>query len=250
MSTPIKRVLVTHPEPSDENSPYHQLARKFGLRIDFKPFLHIGAISTSEFRKQNIYPLDFSAIIFTNKAAIDHYFRICKDLRIEMPADTKYFCLGDAVAKYLQKYIIIRKRKLYVADRHMSELLQLFKKHTKDRYLFPTGDLVRPEITEYMERTMLAFRVAMVYQTVPSDLSGTFSDPYDLICFFSPASVDALFHNFPDYQQGETRIAVFGQLTAHAALKTGLSVDIEAPQPEFPSMTSAIESYLKQQNGS
>lgn len=246
MTTQIKRVLVTHPEPSDENSPYHQLAKAWKLKIDFKPFLHVEGISTSEFRKQNIYPLDFSALIFTNKAAIDHYFRICKDLRIEMPADTKYFCHGDAVAKYLQKYIIIRKRKLYVAERHMSELLQLFRKHTKDRYLFPTGDLVRPEITEYMDRTMLAFRVAMVYQTVPSDLSGIMNEPYDLICFFSPASVDALFHNFPSYEQAGTRIAVFGQLTHQAAQKAGLRIDIEAPQPEFPSMTSAIEHYLKQ----
>ncbi len=242
----IKRVLVSHQAPTDENSPYRQLAREWGLEIDFMNFVTIQDLPTHEFRKQNINPMNFTAIIFTSKIAVDHYFRICRDLRIEMPPEMKYFCISDATAKYLQKYITIRKRKLYIGDRNVQDLYPLFKKYSKEKYLFPCGEPRNKELTDFMQASGLYFQEAIVYNTVPCDIRSIANAQYDLICFFSPNSVESLWSNFPNYQQNQTLVAVFGGHTARVARESGLRVDIEAPTTAAPSMTMAIDNYLKE----
>lgn len=245
MKSTIRSILVSTPPPTVENSPYSLLAREWELEVDYCSFVQIEGISTSEFRKQNINPMDFSAILFTNKSAVDHFFRICKDLRIEMPVDTKYFCVTDATAKYLQKYIVIRKRKLYVGEKTMQDLIDITRKHDKERYLFPTGDVNRTELNELTAQNKLNLTIGIVYQTTYADLQQTLAKDYDMICLFSPTSVESLFNTAPNYQQGTTIIAVFGNQTAKAAEEKGLRLDIVAPQPEFPSMTMAIDHYLR-----
>jgi len=245
MSVRVKKVLVSHADPKDAKSPYAKLARDYKLDITFREFVEIKGERAPEFRKQNINPLDASAIIFTGKHPVDHFFRICKELRIEMPADMKYFCVSEATAKYLQKYITLRKRKLYVAKRAMSDLLELLKKHTKENYLYPSGDLPRPDLIEFLSKHEYNYRVAKIYETVTVDLKNMKPSGFDLICFFSPNTIQAMLENFPDYPTEQKLVAVFGKTTAKAAEDAGLRLDIQAPQPEAPSMTMAIENYLK-----
>jgi len=245
MAQPIRTVLISHPAPPDENSPYHQLAREWNLEIDFHSFVHVEGLSTSEFRKQNISLLEHTAIIFTNKFAIDQFFKICKDLRVEMPVDTKYFCVSDSTAKYLQKYIVIRKRKLYVGDKKVEQIAFIAKKHAKEKFLFPSGDTNRSEVIESFAVYNIKVKFGMVYKTVPNDLTEIMSKKYDMICFFAPISIEAVFKNFPDYQQGDVIVAVFGDLTAKAAEAAGLRIDIRVPSPEAPSMTTGIDLFLQ-----
>lgn len=245
MSLSVKKILITHAPPADENSPYHALAKKWKLVFDFNSFVQVAGVSTSEFRKQNTNPLDFTAIIFTSKYSVDHYFRICKDLRMEMPADMKYFCLSDATAKYLQKYIVIRKRKLFVGEKTADQLIDILKKHSKDKFLYPCGEVFKSQITDYLEQQKFHYKIAMVYQTEACDLSNLNPLQYDIIAFFSPASIEALLNQFPDYRQTQKLIAVFGPTTQKAAEEAGLRIDISAPTPETPSMTMAIENFLK-----
>ena len=245
MPAPVKTVLITHSAPSDETSPYHMLAQEWKLKLDFLNFIEIEGISTSEFRKQNIYPLDFSAIIFTSKHAVDHFFRICKDLRIEMPPETKYFCMSEALSKYLQKYIVIRKRKLYVGDKTLPDLFPLIAKHSKDTYLFPTGENGSPELEAFAQEKKLSVEQATVYQTLSADLSGLKEQAHDLICFYSPTSVEAYVQAVGVPDGPRPIIAVFGSSTAKAAEEAGLPVAIQAPTPEKPSMTMALEAWLK-----
>jgi len=243
---PIKKVLISHAQPADENSPYQSLIKDWHLEIDFLNFMSIEGLPTPEFRKQNIHPLDYTAVIFTGKNAVDHFFRIAKDLRVEMPPDMKYFCVSESTAKYLQKYIVIRKRKLFVGEKTVKDLFPYIKKNSGDKYLYPGGEIRRNELSEYFQTQKYSLKEAMVYQTVPADLSPIKSNKFDLICFYSPASIEVLFQQYPDYQQGETRVAVFGESTARSAEDAGLRIDIMAPAPGLPSMTMAIEHYLKQ----
>lgn len=245
MSLKIKSILISQAAPTDENSPYHALAKKFKLKLDFRSFIAIEGVSTSDFRKQNITILDHTAVILTSKNAVDHFFRISKDLRIELPADMKYFCVNNSTAQYLQKYIVIRKRKLFIGNKTAEDLIDLVKKHSKDNYLFPASDIHRNELTNWMYEHNYKLKEAIVYKTVSSDLTDIKEiNEYDMICFFSPSGIDSLFKNFPDFKQNETKIAVFGPTTAQAAKDAGLIVDIEAPQPNIPSMTTAIEYYI------
>jgi uroporphyrinogen-III synthase len=245
MARPVKSILVTHAPPTDDNSPYSQLAQQFNLRVDFQNFVDIVGVPTPEFRKQSINPLDFSAFIFTSKFSIDHTFRICKDLRIELPAETKYFCINEATAKYLQKYIVIRKRKLFVGDRTAEDLLKLFKKHPKETYLLPGGESPRQDIINILDQHSYNYRLARVYETIYADLKEVLSHNYDILCFFSPASLEALYTNLPDFNQGKAVIATFGTATRQYAGSRGLDVAVEAPTPEFPSLAMALEDYLR-----
>lgn len=247
MSKKIKTVLVSHAEPTSESSPYYTLAKEFGLDLDFLSFVHIEEVPTPEFRKQNINPLDFGGIIFTGKMAIDHFFRICAELRVEMPPDTKYFCVTESTANYLQKYITIRKRKLYVGEKSTRDLLDYIKKHKNERYLYPTGESSSATLTNFMDEHKVKYNLAMVYQTVPSDLTPVKEKRYDLVCFFSPIGITALYKSFPLFEQEDRRIAVFGDDTRKAAEEAGLKIDIVAPTPETPSMTMALEKYLRSQ---
>ena len=241
----VKSILISQPPPADQTSPYLTLSKKWGIKVDFRKFIQVDGVSLNDFRKQGINPLDFTGVIFTSKVAVDHFFRLLGEMRAEMPPDTRYFCVGEATSKYLQKYIVIRKRKLYVGERNAMDLLPFINKNKKEKYLFPCSDMHRKELPGYMQDNGMDITETVIYQTVSSDLSDLENIFYDMICFFSPSGIQSLFKNFPDFQQNETRIAVFGPTTASEARNLGLRVDVEAPKPNMPSMSAAIERYLQ-----
>jgi len=244
----VKSILVSQPKPTDEKSPYFQLAEKYNLKIDFRPFIKVEPVSVKDFRKQKIDILKHTAIIFTSRNAIDHFFSICQELKLEMPADMKYFCISEQTAHYLQKYIVIRKRKLFVGVRTAADLFDYFKKHKGEKYLFPCSDIRKDEIPSFMDKHNIAYTEAIIYHTVAADLSDLKDIKYDILAFFSPSGIKSLFHNFPDFKQNHTRIAAFGPTTAQAVLEENLILDIEAPLPNAPSMTGALELYIKKAN--
>ncbi|WP_194776735.1 uroporphyrinogen-III synthase [Pararhodonellum marinum] len=245
---PVRSILVSQPKPQDEKSPYFQLAEKYKLKIDFRPFIKVDPISVKDFRKQKIDILKHTAIIFTSRNAIDHFFTICKELKIEMPADMKYFCISEQTAHYLQKYIVIRKRKLFVGVRTATDLFDYFKKHKGEKYLFPCSDIRKEEIPNHLAKSNIEFTEAIIYHTVAADLSDLKDIKYDILAFYSPSGIKSLFQNFPDFKQNNTRIAAFGPTTAQAVLDQDLILDIEAPMPNAPSMTGALELYIKKAN--
>lgn len=245
----VKSILVSQPEPKDDNSPYFELAKKYNLKIDFRPFIQIDPISAKGFRQQKVNILDHTAIILTSRHAVDHLFRIASENRIEIPADMKYFCISEQTANYLQKYIIIRKRKIFTGERTAEDLLQVIKKHKTEKFLFPCSDIRKDDIPKFMEENECEFNEAVIYRTVASDLSDLSDVNYDVIAFYSPSGIESLYSNFPDFVQNKTRIAVFGPTTAAAAKKAGLITDIMAPLPNAPSMTGALEMYIKEANG-
>lgn len=245
---PVRSILVSQPKPSDEKSPYFQLAEKYKLKIDFRPFIQVEPVSVKDFRKQKIDILKHTAVIFTSRNAIDHFFTICKELKIEMPADMKYFCISEQTAYYLQKYIVIRKRKLFVGQKTASDLFDYFKKHKSEKYLFPCSDIRKDDIPEYLDKMGIAFSEAVIYHTLAADLSDLRDIKYDILAFFSPSGIRSLKHNFPDFEQNKTRIAAFGPTTSKEVLDQKLILDIEAPMPNAPSMTGALELYIKKAN--
>jgi len=245
----VERILVSQPEPNDENSPYHKLASKYNLTVDFRPFIHIEPIGIKEFRKQKIDILSHTAVILTSRNAVDHFFRLCKESKIEMPSDMKYFCISEQTANYLQKYIVIRKRKIFTGSKTAQDLIEILKKHKNEKYLFPCSNIRKDDIPDFLEKNNFKFSEAVIYETVASDLSDLADVNYDVIAFFSPSGINSLMVNFPDFKQNNTRIAAFGPTTAKAVKDAGLILDIEAPQPNAPSMTGAIELYIKEANG-
>ncbi len=245
---PVKSILVSQPEPKDNNSPYYKLAEKYGLKVDFRKFIQVDPVSIKEFRMQKIDILNHTAIIFTSRNAVDHFFNICSKLKIEMPADMKYFCISEQTANYLQKYIVIRKRKIFTGHRTASDLIEILKKHKNEKYLFPCSDIRKDDIPDFLTQNGYQFSEAVIYRTVASDLSDLEDVYYDILAFFSPSGIDSLFTNFPDFKQNDTRIAAFGPTTAKAVRAHDLVLDIEAPLPNAPSMTGAIELYIKKAN--
>jgi uroporphyrinogen-III synthase len=245
----VKSILVTQEAPADANSPYLKLAEKFNLKIDFRPFIQVEPVPVKEFRKQKIDILQHTAIIFTSRNAVDHFFTICGELKIEMPADMKYFCVSEQTSNYLQKYIVIRKRKIFTGLKTAADLLELVKKHKNEKYLFPCSDIRKNDIPDFFKENGYNFTEAIIYNTVASDLSDLKEVFYDIVAFFSPSGITSLFQNFPDFKQNNTRIAAFGPTTAQAARDAGLILDIEAPLPNAPSMTGALELYIKKANG-
>jgi len=245
---PVKSILVSQPEPKDENSPYYKLADKYNLKVDFRKFIQVDPVSIKEFRKQKIDILNHTAIIFTSRNAVDHLFNICEQLKIEMPADMKYFCISEQTANYLQKYIVIRKRKIFTGHRTAADLLEILKKHKNEKYLFPCSDIRKDDIPDFLVDNDYQWSEAVIYRTVASDLSDLTDVYYDILAFFSPSGIHSLFSNFPDFKQNNTRIAAFGPTTAKAVREHGLTLDIEAPLPNAPSMTGAIELYIKKAN--
>lgn len=244
----VRSILVSQPKPTDERSPYFQLAEKYKIKIDFRPFIQVEPVPLREFRKQKIDILKHTAIIFTSRNAIDHFFSLCQEQKIEMPADMKYFCISEQTAHYLQKYIVIRKRKLFVGSKTAADLFDYFKKHKGEKYLFPCSDIRKDEIPEFLTKNNINFTEAIIYHTVPADLSDLKDIKYDILAFFSPSGIKSLFQNFPDFEQNNTRIAAFGPTTANAVRERDLILDIEAPLPNAPSMTGALELYIKKAN--
>jgi uroporphyrinogen-III synthase len=244
----VKSILVSQPEPKAESSPYAILASKQKVKIDFVPFIHVESISASDFRKEKINPKDYKAVILTSKNAVDHYFRICEEMRIPISNDTKYFCISEAVAYYLQKYVVYRKRKIYYGYQTIKDLVPTLKKHKQENFLLPSSDVLKPAIPETLEKNNFKFSRAILYKTVHSDLSDLADVYYDILVFFSPEGIKSLMANFPEFKQNDTRIAVFGPTTVKAAEEAGLRLDIIVPSKEFPSMTKALEEYIKEAN--
>ena len=244
----VKSVLVSQPKPETEKSPYFDLSTDCKVKIDFRPFIHIEGIPKNEFRQQKINLLDFTAVIFTSRNAVDHYFRAAEEARITIPDDMKYFCISESTAFYLQKYIVYRKRKIFHGQQRFVDLMPLLKKHKDNKYLLPCSDILRSNIPNLLEENEIDFKVATLYRTVCSDLSDLSDVNYDVLVFFSPSGIKSLYQNFPEFKQNDTRIAVFGPTTAKAAEEAGLIIDIAAPQPESPSMTRALELYIKKAN--
>ena len=243
----VKTILVSQPKP--ERSPYYELEKKYDLQIDWRPFIHVEGISAKEFRKQRIRPDEFTAIILTSKNAVDNFFRICEEMRIRMSQDTKYFCLTEAVANYLQKFIVYRKRKVFFGKRQIQDLAPSLKKHkANEKFLMPCSNLGSKAVSQFLDEGSFEWQDAMMYQTVSSDLSDLSDVTYDVLVFFSPLGIKSLYENFPDFKQNETRLAVFGTSTSKAVEERGLTINIKAPAPEAPSMTMALENYLRKSN--
>ena len=242
----ISSILVSQPRPANDVSPYNTLAEKYGVKVDFREFIQVEPVTYKDFRKEKVNIAEHTAVIFTSRNAVDHFFRICQEAKIEMPAEMKYFCISEQTANYLQKYIVLRKRKLFVGQRTATDLFDVLKKHKNEKFLYPCSDIRKDDIPEFMRANNYKFTEAVIYRTVASDLSDLTDVKYDCIAFFSPSGISSLFVNFPDFVQDGTRIAAFGPTTAKAVLDAGLELDIEAPQPNAPSMTGAIEAYIRQ----
>lgn len=244
----VKSILVSQPKPETEKSPYFDLAEQLKVKVDFRPFIHVEGVQAKEFRLQKINLADFDSVIFTSRNAVDHYFRIAEEMRFKITEEIKYFCISESTALYLQKYIVYRKRKIFYGQQTFADLITVIKKHKDGNFLLPSADILSKNIPELLEANKIKYTVATLYRTVCSDLSDLSDIKYDVLAFFSPSGIKSLFQNFPDFKQDETRIAVFGPTTAEAAKEAGLRVDISAPQPEAPSMTKALELYIKKAN--
>jgi uroporphyrinogen-III synthase len=244
----IKKILVTQPEPENEKSPFRELAAKNNVKIDFRPFSHVEGLTAKDFRQSRIDILEHSAIIFSAKTAIDHFFRICEEMRITVPDTMKYFCTSESVAFYLQKYIVYRKRKIFYGKTSLVDIEDVLTKNKEEKFLIPLSDNHKNDIPMLMDRLKLKHTKAIFYRTVCSDLSDLANIDYDVLVFYSPASIKSLFQNFPNFLQNEIKIASFGDATAKAVKEAGLRLDIHAPVPEAPSMTMALEMFIKDFN--
>ena len=243
----IQTILVSQPKPS--RSPYYELEQRYGIQIDWRPFIHVEGVTEKEFRKQRLRPDDYSAVIFTSKNAIENFFRICESMRVKMSAETKYFCLTEAIANYLQKFIVYRKRKVFVGKKNIEDLAPSFNKHkAKENFLLPCSNLGSKPVVKWLKENEVNFKEAMMYRTVSSDLSDLSDITYDVLVFFSPLGIKSLYDNFPDFKQNETRMAVFGNSTYRAVEEKGLNINIKVPAPGAPSMTMALNNYLKISN--
>lgn len=244
----VKTILITQPKPDTEKSPYYDLAKKYSLKIDFRAFIHIEGISAQTFRKDKVHIPDHTAVILTSRHAADHFFRICNEMRITNVEELKYFCISESTAFYLQKYITFRKRKIFSGKQNINDLVDLLKKHKKEKFLLPCSDVAKEATADTLAAHGFDFSKAVIYRTVCSDLSDLADVKYDMLVFFSPSGIVSLFKNFPDFQQNTTLIAAFGEATSQAVLDAGLRLDIKAPIPEAPSMTMSIEQYIKKNN--
>jgi uroporphyrinogen-III synthase len=245
----VKSILVTQEAPTDPTSPYFKIAEKYSIKIDFRPFIQVEPVPVKEFRKQKIEILNYTAIIFTSRNAVDHFFSLCRELKIEMPPDMKYFCISEQTSNYLQKYIVIRKRKIFTGLKDTRDLLEIIKKHKNEKFLFPCSDIRKNDIPDFLRENNYHFSEAITHHTVAADLSDLKEVFYDILAFFSPSGIHSLYTNFRDFKQNNTRIAAFGPATAKAVHDAGLLLDIEAPLPNAPSMTGALELYIKKANG-
>ncbi len=239
---------MSQPEPMNPKSPYFDLAKKYNLKVEFKPFVQVEGIPSKDFRQQKINILDFSAVIFTSKTGIDHFFRICNELRITVPDTMKYFCITENVAFYLQKYIIYRKRKIFHGKAKFQDLIDIIIKHKDDNYFVPLSEPHNAEIPEMLEKNNIKYTIGILYKTISSNFSDVGNFDYDILVFYSPSGIKSLKENFPDFVQGEIKIAAFGPTTACAVEQEGLRLDINAPNPKAPSMTMALDNFLKDHN--
>ena len=245
----IKKILVSQPRPTSEKSPYFDIADKMNVEIVFRPFIKVVGITPKEFRQQKISILDHTAVIFTSRHAIDNFFSLCNQMRISIPEDMKYFCITEAVALYIQKYVQYRKRKIFFGSTgKIDDILPLILKHKNEKYFIPQSDVHNTDFSDLLDSKKIFHTDGVMYKTVSNDYTADEPFDYDMLIFFSPSGIQALLKNFPDFNQGDTVIGTFGPSTAKAARDAGLRLDIEAPSPEYPSITAAISSYLSKAN--
>jgi uroporphyrinogen-III synthase len=242
----INKILVSQPKPTSEKSPYFDISKKYGVKIDFRPFIKVEPIFAKEFKAQKVSILDYSAVIFNARHGIDHFFRLCDELHIVIPDAMKYFCVSETVAVYLQHYIHYRKRKVfYTATGKMAELITLMGKHSDEKFLLVTSDVRNEDLFLTLDKSQINYDKAIMYKTVSNDFTADETFDYNMLLFFSPVGIASLLKNFPDFKQGDIAIACFGAATAQAVRDAGLRLDVEAPTPECPSMTMALENFLK-----
>jgi len=247
MALRVKRVLISQPKPATEKSPYYEIAEKYNLTIDFRPFIKVEGLDAKEFRQQRINIPDYTAIVFTAKVAIDHFFALCEELRLTMPETMKYFCISESVALYLQKYIVYRKRKIFFsATGKMDGLATPLTKHNKEKFLVPVSDVHNEDITKILDEKKVDYTKAVMYRTVSTEFSPEEINSYDMLVFFSPLGIVSLFKNYPDYNQGDMVIGCFGAATAKAVKEAGLRLDCEAPLPGLTSMAAALDAFIKE----
>lgn len=245
----IKKVLVSQPKPASEKSPYYDIAEKYGVEIVFRPFIKVESLSPKEFRQQKISILEHTAIVFTSRHAIDHFFNLCAELRVTIPETMKYFCVTESIALYIQKYVQYRKRKIFFGNTgKFDDLLPAIVKHKNEKYMIPMSDVHTDEIKNMLDKTKIHHTEAVMYRTVSNDFTADEVFDYDMLIFFSPAGVTSLQKNFPNFEQGAIQIATFGSTTAQAVRDAGLRLDLEAPNPKTPSMTAALDMFLKEHN--
>jgi uroporphyrinogen-III synthase len=242
----IKKILISQPRPEIERSPYFEIARNFNVEVDFRPFIQVEGVPAKEFRKQRIDVLSYNAVIMTSKNAVDNYFRICNEMRVIVPETMKYFCISEATAYYLQKYIQFRKRKIFYSNFSFADLVEIIKKkHKEEKFLLPCTDAPNDEYTDLLDREGIRYIKAPLYKAVYSNLTDIKMEEYDMLVLFSSAGITSLLNNFPDFKQQHTLIAAFGEQTAKAVIQAGLKLHIHAPQPQAPSMAMALEQFLR-----
>jgi len=248
MALSIKKVLISQPRPTTEKSPYFDIAEKYGVEIDFHPFIKVEPLNSKEFRQQKVSILDHTAVIFTARTAIDHFFHLCEEMRVTIPETMKYFCTTETIAVYLQKYIIYRKRKIFFGQTgKIEDLVTVIIKHAKEKYFIPVSDVHKDDLLSMLEAKKINFTKAVMYRTVSNNFAKDETFDYDMLIFFSPSGIASLLKNFPDFKQNNIKIGCFGPTTAKAVKEAGLRLDVEAPSPEAPSMTAALELYLKKE---
>ena len=246
----MKKILVSQPKPSSEKSPYYDLAERFGVEMVFRPFIKVEGLTAKEFRQQKVSILDHTAIVFTSRHAIDHFFTLAKELRVTIPEDMKYFCVTEAIALYIQKYVQYRKRKVFFGETgKIADLVPTMVKHKTEKYLVPMSDVHNDSVKDLLDSKKLQHQECVMYRTVSNDFTPeeikTFD--YDMLIFFSPSGIESLMKNFPDFKQGKIAIGTFGPATAQAVKDAGLRLDLEAPTEKYPSMTGALQHYLLEQ---
>lgn len=245
----IKKVLVSQPKPASEKSPYYDIAEKYGVKIDFRPFIKVESVSAKEFRQQKVSILDYTAVIFTSRHAIDHFFHLCQELRVTIPETMKYFCITETVALYIQKYVQYRKRKIFFGNTgKIDDLIPSIVKHNTEKYFVPMSDVHNDELKNLLDKNKINHAEAVMYRTVSNDFQEGESFDYDMLVFFSPSGINSLMKNFPDFDQKEIAIGCFGPTTAKAVRDAGLRLDLEAPTVEAPSMTAALDMFIKERN--
>jgi uroporphyrinogen-III synthase len=244
----VKTILVSQPEPASENSPYIALAENEKVKIDFQPFIHVEGSTAKDIRKQKISIADFDAIIFTSRNAVDHFFRLAEEMRYTVPNTMRYYCQSEAIALYLQRYIVYRKRKISYGNKTIEDLGNIISKSPEGRFLLPSSDKLKPEIPKMLNKLGINWKSAVFFKTCISDLSELKDVFYDILVFYSPSGIESLYKNFPDFVQNDTRIAVYGKSTIAVAKEKGLRIDIEAPTPKNPSMTMALQKYIREAN--
>lgn len=245
----IKKVLVSQPKPASEKSPYYDIAERYGVKIDFRPFIKVESLSAKEFRQQKVSVLDHTAVLFTSRHAIDHFFGLCTELRVSIPETMKYFCVTESVALYIQKYVQYRKRKIFFgATGKIEDLIPSITKHKTEKYLVPMSDVHNDDIKKLLDKSNIQHNEVVMYRTVSNDFEEEEAFDYDMLVFFSPAGVTSLQKNFPNFDQKDIKIGTFGLTTAQAVRDAGLRLDLEAPSVQAPSMTAALDLFIKETN--